>query len=148
MAFAKALTTILVKNKIFSQEEADSLQKAFKESSKPSFDYFLLEEGLIQKEDLLKALSEHYQVPYFDASGFFFQTFLLKKFPKDFLLRNGIIPIQQDGNMLMMLASSPENPELLPKIGEHVSYDIRFRVGLMRDIIDAIQTYYEPSVTE
>lgn len=146
--FTEGLSEILVKNKVIPEQEARALQVSFQESSKAAFDDFLLEEGLIDEEDLLKALSQYYQVPAFDVVGYFFKTELLRKFPKNVLLSSAFIPLEVDENMLIVVASNPHDPELLEKIGEYVSYDVRFRVGLRRDIIDAVQEFYEKSVTE
>ncbi len=146
--FVEKLSSILVKFKFISQEEAKALQKAFKDSAKEIFDDFLLEEGLIEEADLLKALGDYYKVPAFDVVGYFFETFLLKKFPKGFLLRNAFVPLEVDENIMVVIASEPDTPELLEKIGKHVSYGIRFRVGLRRDICDTVKEFYDKAVTE
>ena len=122
-SFAKDLTQILVKNKIILDQEAHKLQRLFKESSKENFDDFLLEEGLVNKEDLLKALSQLYKVPAVDVEGYFFQTFLLHKFPKDILHRYAFIPMDVDDDIMSIVASEPDDPRLLPLIGGFVSYD-------------------------
>lgn len=146
--FIDELTNILLKTGALDPEAAKGLDEAFSQSSHENFDYFLLEEGLVDKEGLLKALSILYQVPSIDVDGIFFETFLLQKFPKDFLLRNGIIPYEQDENMLIVIAVDPADDTLLDSIGEYVSYDIRFFVGIYTDIIDAIESYYETSITQ
>lgn len=146
--FVDELTNILLKTGALDPEAAKGLDEAFAQSSHEGFDYFLLSEGLVDKEDLLHALSIIYRVPSIDVDGIFFETFLLQKFPKDFLLRNGIIPYEQDENMLIVVAADPADDTLLDKIGEYVSYDIRFFVGIYTDIIDAIESYYEKSLTQ
>lgn len=147
-SFAKELTAILIKNKVLAEKEAVGLQKLFSESEHEYFDDFLLESGLVQKEDLLKALSDLYKVPSVDCDGYFFQTFLLHKFPKDVLHRNAFIPMDvADEDMLTVVASEPDDPRLLSLIGEFVSYDVVFRVGLRQDISDAITEFYDESLT-
>lgn len=146
--FIDELTNILLKTGALDPEAAKGLDEAFAQSSHEDFDYFLLNEGLVDKEDLLHALGIIYRVPSIDVDGIFFETFLLQKFPKDFLLRNGIIPYEQDENMLIVVAADPADDTLLDKIGEYVSYDIRFFVGIYTDIIDAIESYYETSITQ
>jgi len=146
--YVRKLTDILVKIKAITPEMKDALEQQFAASSHERFDDFLLEQGLVDKEDLLKALSMLYQVPALDAVGSFFDTFLLKKFPIDFLLRNAIIPYEQDEDMLLVVAADPSDSELLEKIGEHVSYDIRFNVGIYTDIVDSVRQYYETALTE
>ena len=146
--FAQKIAHVLVTQGIIAHEEAEGLQNLFFGSEHANFDDFLLEQGLVSREDLLKSLSILYQIPPFDVTGFFFHTNYLRKFPKDFLHRNGIIPINRDENMLIMVATKPNDAALLPKISEHVSYDIRFFVGIRSDITAAISEYYETSITE
>ncbi len=141
----ESLTEIMRKNNVIAQDQAKAIKKVFYDRSKPSFVDFLLEEGLVSRAAILNALSEHYNVPAFDVVGHFFDHNLLRKFPKGVLLRNTIIPLQVDVNMLIVIASEPDNPELLPKIGEHVSYNVRFLVGIEQDIIDAAREFYDLS---
>lgn len=147
-SFVKALTDQLVARKVIPSSEAQALQKSFEASEKANFDDFLLDEGLVDKDDLLPALAALYQVPDFDAVGYFFDNQLLRMFPKEFLIQHALIPIERDENMLIMLASNPANSELLPLIGEQVSYDIHFRVGIRQDILNAIHEFYEHALTE
>ncbi len=146
--FTENISAILVKHKVITAKEGKALQKAFKDSSKEIFDEFLLEQGMVDDINILRALGEYYQVPAFDVVGYFFDYNELHKFPKGFLLRNAIIPLEVDENIMVVVASEPKNSDLLAKIGEHVSYDIRFRVGLRRDISDAVKEFYEKAPTE
>lgn len=146
--YVNKLTDILVELKAITPEMNKQLEENFAQSSHERFDDFLLDQGLVSKEDILKALSILYQVPYMDVDGYFFDSFLLQKFPEDFLMRNVIIPYEQDENMLLVVAADPSDQELLVKIGAHVSYDIRFNVGIHTDIINMIRMYYNKSLTE
>jgi len=146
--FVQGLSEILVRHKIFSQSEAIVLQKSFEEASQESFDEFLLDEGLIDKEDMLRALGEYYEIPAVDLAGYFFQTFLLRKFPQGVMMRNTFVPLEIDQNMLVVTAGDPNNPELLSIIGKYVSYDIHFRVSIKRDIVDSVREFYDKSDTE
>lgn len=147
-SFAKELTHILLKNKVISDKEAFKLQQLFKDSEKEYFDDFLLEESLVDKEDLLQALSQMYKVPAVDVAGYFFQTFLLHKFPKDILHRYAFIPMEVDEDIMTIVASEPDDPQLLSVMSDYVSYDIVFRVGIRIDITDAITEYYDRAITE
>ncbi len=147
--FAQQLCGILVKQKVIDEAEGRAMQRAFKNSAKENFDDFLLEEGLIEEAVLLRALGQYFQVPPIDVTGYFFDTQLLRNFPKDFLLRNRIIPLEMDvEDIMIVVASDPDNPELLPAMGKYTPEDIQFRVGLGRDISDAIQEFYDKSLTE
>ena len=147
-SFAKELSSILLRNKVISDKEAYNLQRLFKESAKEDFDDFLLEQGVVAKEVILKALGQLYKVPAVDVVGHFFQSFLLHKFPKDILHRYAFIPMDLEDDILVVVASEPDDPRLMSIIGEYVSYDIRFAVGLKRDITDAVTEFYDQAVTE
>lgn len=146
--FEVGLLRILVELKTITAEDAIALIKSFHESDVDQFDDFLLSEGIIDEEKVLEALSKYYQVPSFDTVGYFFERHLVRMFPKDMLVRNEIIPLEVDENMMIVVASRPDNPDLLFEIGENVSYDIRFYVGIGRDIIDAAREFYDKSDTE
>jgi type IV pilus assembly protein PilB len=146
--FVEKLADIFIEQKIATEKEASAMRRGFKESGKEQFDDFLLEEGLITVEDLLKSLSIYYDVPSFDASDAFFQTHLLHMFPKDFLLRNGVIPLEVEQNMLFVVASDPNKDGLESDLRGFVSYDIEFYVGIDRDICDAVKEFYDKAVTQ
>lgn len=147
-SFAHAISDILVKHKIVNEVEGRALQRSFKNSDKENFDEFLLEEGLVEEAALLNALSDYYQVPAVDVTGYFFDTELLSNFPKDFLLRNSIIPLEMEDDILIIVANNPDNTDLLPALGVYTSEDIQFRVGLGRDICDSVKEFYDTSLTE
>ena len=146
--FEVGFLKVLVDLKFVTAEDAVKLLAAYNESDIDQFDDFLLSEGIVEQEHLLEALSVYFQVPSFDALGYFFETHLLRMFPKDMLLRNEIVPLQVDENMMIMIAANPANPDLLFEIGENVSYDIRFYVGIARDICDAVKEFYDKSDVE
>jgi hypothetical protein len=147
-SFEASFLRVLVDLKFILAEDAVSLLEAFHESDIDQFNEFLLSEGIVGQENLLEALSEYFQVPSFDVEGYFFETHLLRMFPKEMLLKNEIIPLQVDENMMIMIAANPNNSDLLFEIGEHVSYDIRFYVGVGRDICDAVKEFYDKADIE
>lgn len=146
--FILKFTEILVRQNVITPEEGDAMQKSFADSGSDSYVEFLVDEGIVDTTRLLTALGAYYQVPAFDVEGYFFEYNELHKFPKDFLLRHAIIPLERDENMLMVVASEPDDDELLSDIGNHVSYDIRFLVGIRRDICDSVKEFYDRAITE
>ena len=146
--FTQELCTILVNMGVIKKSEGEAMQVAFKDASKAAFDAFLLGEGLVAKEDLLQALSKYYQVPFMDVVGTFFDLALLHKFPKGMLLRLGVLPYKVDGNILVLVGTRPNDANLLSCLGNYVSYDLQFMVGLRRDIEDTVKEFYDKAVTQ
>jgi type IV pilus assembly protein PilB len=147
-SFESGLLKILVRMKMMTQEDAHAIEKSFHDSEVDRFDEFLLQENIVDEANLLQALSEYYQVPSFDVLGYFFETRYVRMFPKDMLLRYSLIPLEVDENIMLMITSNPADPELLFEIGEHVSYDIQFYVGIGRDIGDSVKEFYDKADTE
>jgi hypothetical protein len=146
--FATDLVSILVSKNAISEKEAQAMESAFADSASGIFEDFLLEEHLVDEIALLEALSDYYQAPSFDVNGYFFDTFFLRKFPKGFLLRNGIIPLESDNESMTFVASNPADPNLPTEIGRFVSYNVYFYVGIRRAICNAVKEYYDVSDTE
>lgn len=145
--FVSGVCSILEKHKVFTAVESRDAKKLFEADSADEFDNFLLQEGLVSKEDLLKALSDYYKVPSFDVIGHFFDHQLVKEFPRDFLIRNEIIPLEeQDDTMLFVIAANPADESLLTSIGVYNSCDIQFYVGLAEDIRESVEEFYDASL--
>jgi len=143
----QGLCEFFEQNHILKSRDAKALADDFKNSGVNNFEDFLLEEGIVGKDDLLDALSAYYQVPAFDVDGEFFEHNLVRMFPKDILLRHHFIPLSHDGDVLIAVAADPAD-ELLPEIiGRFVSYDVTFAVGLAHDIEDAVKEFYDEAVT-
>src|SRR5436190_24344524 len=113
MSFEAGLLTILVKMRVIAAEDALSIEQSFHDSDVDQLDDFLLSEGIVDEENLLQALSEYYQVPAFDVVGYFFERQYVRMFPKDMLLQNVIIPLEVDENIMVVVTSRPDNPDLL-----------------------------------
>lgn len=144
--FITRLADALVKLKVFSEQEADSLIKEFQGRGKGRIDDFLIDEGIVDRETLLKALQIVYNIVPFDVRGHFFNHQLLLFFPKDFLLNKGIIPLDVDAEIMTVVMSNPEDEETLDTLGRYVSYNVNVFVGISRDIVDAIEEYYDEDV--
>jgi len=148
MSFEAGLLQILIRMHVISGEDALALEQAYHASDINQFDEFLLSEGIVDEENLLQALSEYYQVPAFDVVGYFFEHHYVHMFPKGVLLRNVMIPMEVEGNCMIVVASNPNNPELLVELGNYVSYDIQFYVGIGRHICDAVEEFSDKADTE
>lgn len=146
--FIDGLVKILQDRKILKPEESASVKESFEKSEGDQFDEFLIQEGIVQESDLLMALGQYYKVQPFDVVGYFFNHALITKFPKDFLLREGIIPVEVDNDILSVIASDPESEGLESRIKEFVSYDVVFMVGLRRDICDAVKEFFDTSISD
>lgn len=147
-AFIDELIKILNRNKALKTHDATTLKRLFGKRSDVAFEEFLIDEDIVEKEDLLTALGEYYNVPSFDVEGAYFEHQLIKMFPKDIMLRYTFIPYEKEGDILMVVAATPDDPELPDIIGRYVSYDVQFMAGYFEDIIDQVEDVYDEPVTD
>lgn len=143
------LSAILTNHKHLSVEDMKDLHEVFSHHDDLMFEDFLLEDGLIEREDLLQALSQYHQVPYCDVVGAFFDHHFLTLLPKEVLLEHLMIPYyrEDDTDSLWVVAADPSDPHIREVLGNYVSHDINFMVGLPQDIRDAIREFYDESNT-
>jgi len=141
------LNRVLIAQGSITQNDAVDMHEAFKASEIERYEEFLADEEVVSKADLLKALQTYYELPALDVVGLLLDHDLVTKFPKEIMLENGFVPYQQDGDVLQVIAARPADADLLEVIGEYVSYDVVFLVGLHRDICDAVKEFYDESLT-
>lgn len=147
-AFIHGLSEILVKQGVLTKQRAGEVEQAFHESPSDNFDEFLIEEGFVEPDELLRALSAYYNVPSFEAEGYFFDQTLVRDFPKDVLLRHAAIPLRLDGDILVVVAANPAEHDLETILRRYTNNDIIFFVGLRRSICDAVKEFYDESLME
>lgn len=137
------LLDILCDREVLNREDTAELKREYEKSETERFEDYLIDERIVEKDDLLKALQEYYNTPAIDVMGAMFDHDLLVKFPKDVLERNCCIPYYQDGMLLFVIAAAPTNEDLDELLGEFVSYDFEFLVGIPRHIDMMIKDFYQ-----
>lgn len=147
--FVEGLSAILTNRRLITPADMVNLEREFHTRSDVAFEDFLLETGIIDREDLLEALSQYYGVPQLDVTGAFFDHQFLRLIPSGIMLRHLFIPYYRDegSDSLWVVAANPSDPHLLYVLGKYISHDINFMVGLPQDIRDAIREFYDESIT-
>jgi hypothetical protein len=134
---------ILCDKEILNREDTIELKREFEDDPTVYLEDYLIDEGIVDKEDLLDALQEYYGVQSVDVMGEMFDHNLLIKFPKEVLLVNCCIPYRRDGVTLFMITQDPKNEDLDEILGEHVSYNLEYFVGIPRHIDMMIKDFYQ-----
>ena len=141
------ISTALLQHHLIQPEDVVALRHSFSQRDDIAFEDFLLEEGIVEKTDLLEALSQYYKVPQLDVVGEFFDHYLVRLVPKDVLLTHLMIPYMRENDNLWVVAAEPNDPHLPVVLGKYLSHNFNFMVGLPQDIRDAVQEYYDESNT-
>lgn len=145
-SFVVRFAEALVKNNVFKEPEAESFIQEFHDRAKGNVVSFMLEEGLVEVEDILKALASMYDCPSFDVRGYFFNHELLLLFPQDFLEEKKVIPVEVDEDIMTVVMSNPEDEETIEMLGNYANYNVNIFVGIQEHIHEAIEEYYDEDV--
>lgn len=148
MDFINGILDVLCDLEILTRSETVALEEDFESNEAEYFEDYLVDEGIVEKEGLLQALEQYYSVPAIDVLGEIFDHKLLIMFPKDVLLRNCCIPYRHDGQLLVIITSNPKNEDLDAILGNYVSYDFEFYVGIPRHIDMMIKDFYQDELYE
>jgi hypothetical protein len=144
--YVDGLSHILADMGVIKRDDIEVLITDFDGHALANFEDFLLEEGIVYKDQLLKALETYYGVAAIDVMGELYDYHYLQYFPKNLLLRYNCIPIRKDGNVLIMVAGDPSNAELDVVLGQYASYDFVYFVGIPRHIRLMIRDVYDDSL--
>ena len=147
--FVEGLSVLLTHRKLIQPTDMVRLHIDFAQQDGVAFEDFLLEQGIVEREELLEALSQYYGVPQLDVVGTFFDHQFLRLLPLEVMLEHLVIPyLREEGSdTLWVIAADPSDPHILELLGLYVTHDIAFMVGLPQDIRDALREYYDESDT-
>ncbi len=145
--FIDRFSEILVQQGVIDEQDILGIHREFKSGENLRFEDFLLKVGIVDRPELLKALSIYYEVPAIDVIGEFFDHHDLRLIPKGVMLRHHFIPYTRENDNLMVIAADPNDINLAITIGKYISHNIIFAVGIASDIRESINEYYDESIT-
>ena len=114
----------------------DQLQEAL-QLQKTSGDFLgaiLLDLGCITESDIIKTLSVQYQIPFLRPSLYDIDRRLVEKFKPDFLHLHKVLPIDQIGNLLLLVVTDIPSDEVLAQIQETTQANLAIYIGSMSEV--------------
>lgn len=139
----KQFLSILVKNKIISQEEADHQEISSLEKNLP-IDEHLLQNTKIKKEEILKAKGEFFNVPWADISSVPIDPQALSLVSEMLSRKYNLIPfeINEKEGILKTVMENPFDLQIIEFLEKKTGKKIIPVLGLKDDINKAIDTFY------
>jgi len=89
----------------------------------------LIKEGMINYDDLAKALSVQYRMPYFDLSNYPPPRELLAVSSTELLNKYNFIPLKKLPHKTIILIADPNNREMIAEITKFYNGNVEFFVG-------------------
>ncbi len=142
MSTNKLLGEMLVKRNCITQEQLDQVLKD-PVCQEDMLGAILVNKGLLKEEDLLKALSEQFNLPFFSRlKDTHISTEAIKAVPAKFVKHYGFMPISLEGEVLTVAVFNPMDVWL----AENIKLNLGFRVSRIltsrREVEAAIHKYY------
>ncbi|HAJ57800.1 MAG TPA: type II secretion system protein GspE [Candidatus Omnitrophica bacterium] len=141
------LQEILIKNKLISEDDLKLALQVQKEHGGKLSDC-LVKLNLINERDLLIALSEGLGFPPISLARFKIELDLLKVIPKDMAKHYQIIPVAKMGKTLTVAMADPLNIFAIDDLKTLTGYEINPIIAQQREILSAIEQYYEEPATQ
>jgi hypothetical protein len=109
---------------------------------------YLLEANYIKEEDLAQCISDQFDVPYLPLRFYDIPEEIIKLVPKDYAKKYWLIPIDRAENVLTVVMANPLDSQAIQEVEKITDCKVQPFVGIISDIIKAIERYYHVSIEE
>lgn len=141
------LSEILIKNKFLTQDDITLALRVQKEEGGKLKD-ILVRLHLIDEKNLVLALSQGLGLPTINLSRFSIDTRVITLIPKNVAKQYLIIPISKIGNTLTLAMVDPLNIFAIDDVKTLTKYEINPIIAQQKEVLDAIERYYESPATQ
>lgn len=132
---------ILLENNLISKEalnEAVEYQNTFG----GGITQYLLANGYITENDLALCLVDQFGFLYLPLGFYNIPDKIIKLVPAEIAEKYWLIPVDKIGNVVTVVMADPLDSEAIEKVEEILGSKVQQFVGLVSDIIEAIEYYY------
>ena len=141
------LQEILIKNKLISEDDLKLALQVQKEQGGRLSDC-LVKLSLVSEKDLLVALSEGLGFPPISLARFKIDSDVLKLISKDMAKHYQILPVAKMGHTLTVAMADPLNIFAIDDLKSLTGFEINPIIAQQREILQAIEHYYEEPATQ
>lgn len=99
-----------------SDDKLRTYLAARKQTPQPAPRKILLEDGLVREEHYLEAVGLKLNIPYVEPQVGEIDREILDRIPIAYLIKNLVIPIRAEGNLLHVIVAQPENDALAAEV--------------------------------
>ena len=141
----KKIGEILLENKFITKEQ---LEKAlqYQKQCGGSLTQILLHQGYLDERALVKCLTTQFGFPYLPVSAYEIDSEVLNLIPTDIAERYWFLPVDKEGDSLMVVMIDPLDTNVIKQLEDLTGLKIRPFVGIISEIIAALQVYYKISL--
>lgn len=127
----------------------DILDKALKHKEEfgGNVTQYLLAYGFINERQLAQCLCTQFAIPYLPLSSYKIPDGIIKLVPVDIAEKYWLIPMEKIGNLLTVVMADPLDTQAIKVIEEITGCGVQPFVGILSEIIEALENYYKVIIT-
>lgn len=119
-------------------DEALELQK----KDKRLLGEILISMGIVTEDEIASCLAIQYGIPFISLRYYELDERVISKFPKEFIIENKFVPVDEIGKILTVAIANPLEEETLNRIEKQTGKQVQYFVTTMSDIQQAIERHY------
>lgn len=143
----KKIGEILIEHNLITKEVlAKAL--AYREKCGCSITQYLLAYGYIDEAQLAQCLCTQFGIPYLPLNSYDISDEIIKLVPLDIAQKYWLIPVDKRGDALMIVMVDPLDAKAIKEVEDITGYKVMPFVGIISEIVEALEVYYKISVKE
>lgn len=107
---------------------------------------YLIAFGYLNEDDLARCVSAQYGVPYISLKMCEVHQDVIDLIPPAVALKYCLVPVGQEGNLLTVIMADPLDTRAVKELEEITGFTVIPYVGIISEIIEGIEQYYNTSV--
>ena len=143
----KKLGEILLEQGLVTKEALDKAL-VYQEKTGYNLSQYLLAYGHIDQAQLAQCLCTQFSIPYIPLRSYNIPDEIIKLVPVDVAEKYWLIPIERTGNFLMVAMADPFDSKAIEKVEEVTGCIVQPFVSILSEIMDALEAYYKVAVKE
>lgn len=138
---------ILLANNFITRDILDKALK-YKEEFGGNITQYLLTYGFINERQLAQCLCTQFAIPYLPVSDYKIPDEIIKLVPVDMAEKYWLVPVERIGNLLTVVMADLLDTKAIKVIEEITGCRVHPFVGILSEIIEALENYYKVIITE
>lgn len=134
-------TSLLIRRKVVSAAQLEGARKLQRQTGSKLEDV-LVQFGYASSEQVRSVLAEMYSVPMIDLTALTIPPEIIERIPESVARENRVIPIADDGSVLTVAISDPDDQDTIQKLQFILNKDIQVVLAPLDQIIAAINRHY------
>lgn len=132
----------------FISKDAFAATFAYYEKSGGNFARYLIDCCHIDELKLAQTICHQFGVPYLPLNSYDISVDIIQLVPRDIVEKYWLMPLQKNGSSLTVVMADPFDNRAINMLEKITGYKVQAFVGVLSDIIQALENYYKIVIKE